>query len=326
MDINFWLLILAILIFSLLVFTMYKKQQKIEKFMGDSSRLQKYINNFYKKFLKNGTKYIISYPIYYINMDKDTERKTSLLQDQKTYIEANLYRIPGFNGKEIENKQGDSVDGITFENYYDELSKGEIGCCISHLIAIYTAWKRGDEIAIICEDDISFCTTSVIPNLEDVIDNAPDDWEILQLCSFQYAYNGNLSSDIQYIKRQYPNSAFWSCGLYMINRKGMKKILNTVKKDIDKNLYSIKPIRNSTPQEFNNFLLMQASHTPTKYIFPLSAVADAYIYDLANTYSTFPSLFLANNSELDSTIHIDHTSYHLKNSLNTAERLSQMYL
>jgi GR25 family glycosyltransferase involved in LPS biosynthesis len=38
------------------------------------------------------------------------------------------------------------------------MTKSEIGCTMSHLIAIKKAYKNGHEIAMICEDDILFDT------------------------------------------------------------------------------------------------------------------------------------------------------------------------
>jgi GR25 family glycosyltransferase involved in LPS biosynthesis len=290
------------MIFTALIVLMKMRQKARESFLNDSVTLQKYINKFNTAILQS-EKITIPYPVYYINMDKDIERKKHL-ENQKLYVNADFRRIRGFNGREITNKNHDIVDGIEFENEYEELTKSEIGCTISHLLAIDTAWKNGDKIAIICEDDISFSTISIIPDLEDIVDDSPSDWEILQLCSFLDDYNGKMSSSLQYIKRVYPEHAFWGCGFYIINRKGMDRILKAAKKDRDKNFYSIKPVRK---------------------LFPRGGVADGYILDLATTYASFPSLFIVDNTELDSTIHTDHTSRHIRNSLLTVERLVELY-
>lgn len=299
MDINLWLLVLGMLVLATLIYAASRRQRARESFLNDSVTLQKYINNFQTAILQTG-KIDIPFPVYYINMDKDTERRKHL-ETQKLYVNAIFHRIPGFNGREITNKHHDVVDGIEFENAYDDLTKSEIGCCLSHLIAIDTAWKNGDEIAIICEDDISFSTTAVIPDLIEVLDDAPADWEILQLCSYLDGYNGKSPSSLQYIKREYPERAFWGCCFYVINRKGMEKILKASKKN---GVYTIKPIRK---------------------LFPRGGVADGYILDLANTYASFPSLFIVDNTEMDSTIHTDHTSHHIRNSLLTVERLVELY-
>jgi GR25 family glycosyltransferase involved in LPS biosynthesis len=322
-----WFLVLAICIFSILLFCVHKKQKSIEKFLQDNEILKIKMRKFYGKLLEKGDKYNIPYPMYYLNMDKDSDRKENLLQEHKTYVNSKLTRILGFNGNAINNTSGDTVsygsESISFENYYTELSKGEIGCLLSHLIAIYTSWNNGDEIALICEDDISFCTTSFIHPLEEVVGNAPVNWECIQLSGFTDNYENTPSSNLQYIRRNYPNLAFWSCGAYIINRKGMEKILKVVKKNKFDNLYSIRPVRDATLSEINEFKMVK-SHINSK-VFPLYGVADAYIYDLVNTYAIYPSLFIVNNSKFDSTFHADHTPYHLKTTLTNIKNLEDAY-
>jgi hypothetical protein len=287
---------------------------------SDKEALKHYINKFK---LISSKKYIIPFPIYYINMDKDTDRLNSVLQHSKTYVKANLTRIRAFNGNLITNRKSDTVDGITFLNYYKELSRSEIGCCISHLMAINTAWKNGDKIAMIIEDDLSFSSTAIIPKIGDIIKNAPKDWDILQLSSFENNNNTPPKSKINYTKRNYPTNAFWSCGCYIINRKAMETILNITKPDKNKELYIIKPIRNATVQEIENCKKIKYTEFTG---FPLFGVSDGYIYDLVNTYATSPSLFIMDNSELESTIHESHTPYHIQNALITAKTLDSLYL
>lgn len=326
MIINILFLILAIFLSSILLL-FYRKQKRIEQFIKDNELLRDKIHNFYIKFLEKGTKYSIPYPIYYINMDKDIERKEQILEDHNTYVDSKLIRITGVNGHLIENKKGDIIkyneETLSFENYYPQLSKGEIGCCLSHLIAIYTAWKNNDEIAIICEDDISFCTTSVIPKFTDIIANAPIDWECLQLASITDFYHSIPSMKLQYIPRLYPEKGFWGCGCYIINRKAMEKILKIVKKNINDNLYLIRPIREATTLELNQYKILKPVINTKMY--PMDGVADAYIYDLLLTYSTYPVLFIVNNSNINSTFHQDHTPYHLKTALINIKNIEDVY-
>jgi hypothetical protein len=313
----------AVILLLVLGYVTYRKFIELETYKNDKQTLKNYISQFNGAFLEKNTKYKIPFPIYYLNMDKDTDRLNNLIKEQETYIDAKMTRIRGFNGKQIKNRQTDTVDGITFVNYYQDLSNSEIGCCVTHLMAINTAWKNGDQMAMIIEDDISFSSTAIIPKLEDVINDAPDDWDILQLASFGNDYDVVPQTEIKYIKRKYPQEAFWSCGCYIINRRAMEKIVKIIKPHESKELYIIQPIRAASMNEINNCKMLK--HTEFKG-FPLYGVSDGYIYDLVNTYSTLPSLFLVNNSELDSTMHTDHTDYHVANALTTAKRLERLYL
>lgn len=318
-----YFLLFAILLVSILTYGTYQKYKQFEKYKNDKTDLKKYINKFHKIFLQKGQKYKIPFTIYYINMDKDVHRLESLMNEQR-YIDAKMTRIRGFNGKLIKNRKGDTIEGTSFVNYYKDLSNSEIGCCISHLKAIDTAWTNGDEIAMIIEDDISFSSTAIIPQLEDFINKAPFDWEIIQLVSFGNNFDPTVySDDVTYIKRSYPDQAFWSCGCYIINRRGMEKIIKVIKPNPSKNLFVIQPIRPATFTEISNATALKHTYFSG---FPLYGVSDGYIYDLVNTYSTSPSLFIVNNSEIDSTMHTDHTDYHVANALTTAKSLEQLYL
>jgi hypothetical protein len=52
----------------------------------------------------------------------------------------------------------------------------------------------------------------------------------------------------------------------------------------------------------------------------IKGAADYILYDQAKTYNLNPSIIIPNNTELDSTIHTDHTNYHLKTSLNNLKK------
>lgn len=295
---------LIIVIFILIVFKGNKKE-------GFTNDIKDYRTKFHSEFIKKGEKYTIPFPVYYINMDKNRDRLQNILREKETYLNADMFRIKGFDGSKIKNKEQDTVDGVGFVNHYTNLDKGAIGCCLSHLIAIYNAWEIGDEIAMIVEDDISFVSTGVIPKIENIVNNAPDDWDILQLVSLKD--DDSEDADINYLKREYPSNSFWSTVCYIINRRGIEKIINITKPNAAQNTYHIRPIRTATEKEVKN--------DDDKY-FPILGCADCYIYDLVNTYSTSISLFMF-NTELESTIHPDHASVHLSSNLSIAKTLDK---
>jgi len=57
-------------------------------------------------------------------------------------------------------------------------------------------------------------------------------------------------------------------------------------------------------------------------VFPPYGIADYYIYDLVNTYTTSISLFTL-NSELESTIHADHDQGNMRVNLSIMKRLDK---
>jgi len=223
-------------------------------------------------------------------MDKDFDRRL-YMEKQLNSLCRNYKRIKGINGKKITNISNDIVDNINFINDYPNLMKTEIGCILSHFMAIRAAYDDYQDIAIICEDDVSFDTIGLIPDLKEICNNAPDDWEILQLIS------GNKTNDktIKYIKREKNGSASTAC--YLINRKGIEKILNTV---LSNDAITIKEIEEG---------------------YPTLGVADEYIYSLVNTYIVTPSLFFVNNLDLESNIHSWDTEVHIGWTLDTIKTL-----
>ena len=273
---------------SLLVY--YDKDKHKDKDKDKHKDKDDVYNNIieYTKLLNKKCK--IPYDLFYINMDKNIYRK-NYMENQLNNIDVKFHRIKGVNGHNIKNQKIDYIDGIKFKNFFNDLSNGEIGCTLSHLKAIKTAYDYNLDIAIICEDDVFFGTCTLSPDIQYIISNAPKDWEIIQLITIPYKEDINNNT---YIKRQYTKNKYYSSTCYCINKRGMEKILN----------YSYN-------YHQQTFMLHNTKITR-------SGQADFYIYDILNTYAYFPNLFTTynNDKDMDSTIHTDHTSLHMENSIN----------
>ena len=89
--------------------------------------------------------------IYWLNLDADVERR-EYMEDQFEYWQVkNHTRISGYDGRE------DDVSCHLKGRIPDQVSQGELGCCMSHLKAIKEFYENSDdEYCIIAEDDISF--------------------------------------------------------------------------------------------------------------------------------------------------------------------------
>jgi len=213
----------------------------------------------------------ISYPIYYINMDKNIERK-EYCEKQLSKISNNFTRIRGVVGKNIKNKKGCKIEDIEFINDYKHMSFGEIGCFLSHIKAINLSYDKGDKIAIICEDDVYTEPYKFFQNIEEIVKNAPVDWECLQLFSLNLKIDTN-NKNIKYLDY---DPEYYGCVSYLISRSGMKKILDTLNYP-----YHIKRIRDN---------------------FPRFGVIDEWLYSIVKTYTISPSI-MATNVSLESTLH-----------------------
>ena len=216
----------------------------------------------------------ICYPIYYINMDKNIERK-EYCENQLSKISDNFIRVSGIVGKNIKNKKGCKIEDINFINDYEHLSHGELGCFLSHIKAINLSYDKGDKMAIICEDDVYTEPYKFFQNIEEIVKNAPKDWECLQLFSLNIKIDVG-SKNIKYIKYE---PEYYGCVSYLISRFGMKKILDTLNYP-----YHIKRIKDNFPQ---------------------FGVIDEWLYSILKTYTLSPPI-MGTNVCLESTLHQNH--------------------
>lgn len=151
--------------------------------------------------------------IYYINLYKSKQRRNNMM---KKY--GNINRINAYNGEYL-----DKYKNIKLPKY-TKSSKKELGCSLSHIKAIFSAYKNGDNEALILEDDIhNTYENKWKKKLDEIIKKKPQDADFI---SFHCV---NKREIIKMIKMRNIFSKWyserWSAGAYYINRKGMKKIV-----------------------------------------------------------------------------------------------------
>ena len=195
----------------------------------------------------------IDYIFYWINLDKSNDRRirmVQLLEKQK-----------------VKNIRISAIDGG------EDSKMRACACSASHIKAIKTFYESGDEIGIICEDDISFEYKKYWRNnITNVIHEAPKDWEILQLgviTTWFWPYVIVKHSKQLYIPY---HEYIYSTICYVINRKGAEKLLNI-------------------------------KETP-------SNTAELYIYKNVKTY-TYKYPMFTYPTDNGSTIHSDHLPDHV---------------
>src|SRR5439155_442477 len=123
----------------------------------------------------------IDLPVYYINLDRSPERNE--------HMQTQLQKFKVKEWKRIQGIEGPNDPSIIYTNDFKDMTPGEIGCSLSHLRAIKTAYDNGLESVLIMEDDASF---EYVPfwnfTLSRYIQDLPSDWHILQLHS-NYDYS-----------------------------------------------------------------------------------------------------------------------------------------
>lgn len=139
--------------------------------------------------------------IYYINLDESIERR-KLMEE-------------GFDKHSLTYKR---VNGIKY-------TPSHIGCCLSHIQAIFNAYLDGNQYAIIMEDDIDFSDMSRFKEMIPRLTNLTYDWDVIQI-HYTEPYLIKALNSIDPKANILLKGYFMSCNCYLINRKGMEKFVN----------------------------------------------------------------------------------------------------
>jgi len=195
-------------------------------------------------------------PVYWINLDRSVERRREVEDLMKKY-NMEHHRFPAIDGKTLD------ADSLCVLPHGYPHSMNELGCLLSHLELIKQCSERvcdNCDVIMIAEDDVSFeyVSPSNFPHeLNKAVENAPSDWEILQL-----SWIVHRESKIDRIQYQHWKSHIYGTACYLINRKGINKIMG---------LY-----------QDGKWLLDAEKHQ--------KMVADYLIYHLAATYTYRPPI------------------------------------
>lgn len=181
---------------------------------ADNSK--KAIDELYRKTTEiNNNKIVQNIPIYYINLDRSTDRNESMKKKFSDTGIRNYTRITAVDGK--------TLDINEIKKKYDvhkDMNNYTIACTLSHIKAISQAYNDGCDIAIIMEDD---CVMDYLKYHEYTIN------EIVELHPnkdlFQLTYNSHKILDILYSENLVSDGYQDCTACYLVNRKGMKHIM-----------------------------------------------------------------------------------------------------
>lgn len=150
-----------------------------------------------------------TFDIYVINLDKDTNR----LEKMNKYLD-NFIRIPGIYGEDENFIKNDDI--FYLSRYL--CPKSVLGCFMSHRLALKTFLESSNkEYALILEDDAEPCFQDWNTKINESIQNAPIDWDMIKL---DYLPKYNLIYQHSYTK--YPSLITTA---YIINKKSAEKIM-----------------------------------------------------------------------------------------------------
>jgi len=244
--------------------------------------------------------------IYWISLDSAVKRqahmKSMLKDDAFKKIKTTKIRAIPFKYADIDKWFVRPVENKLRNN---SIRLHEYGCLLSHLNTIRTFSNSSHETALIFEDDISLDLKQYwTKTVQDVIDGAPKDWEIIRLFD-----TGVVEQTNSYKALTFPcfdkgfNTApacSWSMSSYIINKTAAKKIMRLLWKN-------------------------RKYHLPRNSYF----VADYLLNDLLKSYAYKYPMFMPKNNN-DSQIHIHSDAHHCslgegrRNNINRT-RIVKMY-
>jgi len=150
-----------------------------------------------------------SVPYYWINTRLCVQRYNNMLKEFSNQNITNHYRVEAYDCSDISNP-----------SKYDY----EQACVHSHLKAIETFLNSEYNIAIICEDDMTFELKKYWKkNISEVIINAPEDCGIIQLGVITQHIENFNKFDTEYIP--YEKNPCSSAIAYLITRKYARELL-----------------------------------------------------------------------------------------------------
>ena len=217
--------------------------------------------------------------VYWINL------KTSI--NRRKRMEALLIHFPCPNTR-IEAVNGNETLQICNQYFKTKPNQSslsnsnkEYAIILSHLYALQTLKKNIDDhlipitsyYSLICEDDLSLEFINYWNySLDEIVQKAPDDWEILML--------GYFTLNLEFNSNYRPWNNEWSALSYLINHKA---------------LYKLKQIKCAKENKYHSFEDVM--------------VADNYLFRTFTTYVyKYPLFTFPKNN--DSTLHNDHIAYH----------------
>ena len=173
--------------------------------------------------------------IFIINLEKRVEKKKKMISRTKNLLQFNIEIFKGIDGSNIDKSFLDRENikiRSNWKNPYTKnvITKGEIGCALSHIKIWETIIERNYKYTLIIEDDIVFENNFVekVKGYFNQINNLNFDFDLFYLSRKSFEPDLAKYSDNIYK----PNFSYWTCG-YILSFNGALKLINSkYKKDL----------------------------------------------------------------------------------------------
>jgi GR25 family glycosyltransferase involved in LPS biosynthesis len=236
------------------------ENSKTSEFYGMVERIE-------TTMLRTDLQAVVHYPVFYINLDRQPEKRQYIESQFAAYNISPFYRVPGVDGKHVQPNEF-----VSPYEFRDDLKIHQIGCIMAHVRAIEMFYNTcSADIGLIIEDDLNFAPLGHVDfTIPDIVDAAPPDWEIISLhttsCNHYQDNRSTYNPTICMYRRESVKEYCLSAAAYLIKRITAKYILDRVLQD---GVIKIFPLRPGYPEW---------------------GVADSYFYSLVPTYYVTPSV------------------------------------
>ena len=218
--------------------------------------------------------------IYWINLDRATERRNNMEKMLKDSVFGNIEKIryPAIDGS-LENFKDIIMKTIYPRNYLSSYTNQEYACLFSHLNVIKKFSNSNYNVTLIFEDDMLLEYKKYWKeNVRQIMENAPKDWEIIQL-GYTVGDHNKIPEELYTLNS---NQQYYGMGSYLIKKSAAKKLIEDLNKG-DKYM-----LNKNIPH-----------------------ISDIYIYKMLKTYVyKYPYFTYPTNN--DSYIHNEHLPAHVR--------------
>lgn len=178
------------------------------------------------------------YDVYMINLDRHIERLNHFESQiaQSDLARDSFIRVAAEEGSALDirslvtKKAFQEIEDAKTKKYrtkHYQLTAGGVGCYMSHLKTFDMILASDKEFAMVFEDDATV-HTHMDKEFRRSLQDIPADWDIILL--------GYFCNDCQYKKKHNKVSRFFGTHAYVINRKGIEKIMKYINVPIDRQI------------------------------------------------------------------------------------------
>ena len=173
---------------------------------------------------------MLKYKVFVINLARSHERLAQISQ-QLADVNIPFERIEAVEGNRLSADEIEKVSPahLVKQNYYRDLSKGEVGCSLSHKKAWQKSIDDDLDLAFVFEDDIHL-EANFADTINMLLSLPTTDWDFIKLYPLTRKSRKNIQSSMQYGDFEFVNYKKFPLGAMAqaISRQGAELLLKNM--------------------------------------------------------------------------------------------------